>query len=83
MFHVEHMKEWDNMTRKDYELIAKALHNTPIATGVDGLLTWGKTCEEMARALGKENPRFNTVTFLDACGFDIAFGYEWRTEYVA
>jgi hypothetical protein len=71
------------MTKKDYELIAKTLLNTPIASGVDSLFTWGRTCEDFARALGKENPRFNTVTFLDACGFDIAFGYEWRSQYNA
>jgi hypothetical protein len=68
------------MTKKDYELIAKTLANAP-TSGVDGLLTWGRTCEDFARALSKENARFNTVTFLDACGFDVAFGYAWRTEY--
>ncbi len=68
------------MTRKDYQLIAKVLANSP-ASGVEGLLHWATTCEDMARELAKENPRFDTVTFLDACGFDIALGREWRTEY--
>lgn len=68
------------MTKKDYELIAKALAETH-TIGVDGLLTWGRACKEMAWALKKENDRFDKVTFLDACGFDIAFGRGWRAEY--
>jgi len=69
------------MTRKDYQLIAKVLADAPDAGGVDGLLNWGATCRYMARELANDNPRFNTVTFLDACGFDMAFGKQWRTEY--
>lgn len=68
------------MTKKDYVVIAKALATTP-TIGMDGLLTWSRACEEMARALKKENDRFNVITFLDACGFDLAFGRGWRIEY--
>jgi hypothetical protein len=72
------------MTKKDYELIAKtmsqALENGRYI-GVDGLHTWEAICLDLARAYGEENPRFNTVKFLDACGFDMAFGYGWRTTY--
>lgn len=69
------------MTRKDYEVIAKALASSPEGQGVEGLLVWGDTCRHMARALKAENARFNTVTFLDACGFDMAFGAQWRQEF--
>ena len=70
------------MTRKDYQLIAKVLERAS-SEGVQGLLNWGGTCEDMARELAKENPRFDTVTFLDACGFDMAFGRQWRQDYAA
>jgi hypothetical protein len=70
------------MTKKDYQLIAKVLgaFNTD---GVEALLSWSANCRFMARELAKENPRFDTVTFLDTCGFDMAFGKSWRTDYAA
>jgi hypothetical protein len=70
------------MTKKDYQIIAKVLEKSP-SSGVEGLLNWGTTCRHMAYELAKENPRFNTVTFLDACGFDVAFGRQWRQDYAA
>jgi len=59
-------RQGQDMTRKDYQLIAKVLADAPDAGGVDGLLNWGATCRYMARELANDNPRFNTVTFLDA-----------------
>lgn len=69
------------MTRKDYELIAKVLATASDSGSVEQLLNWGTTCRHMARELASDNPQFSTVTFLDACGFDMAFGKQWRTEY--
>jgi len=70
------------MTKKDYEIVAKVLaaFNTD---GVGDLLSWAANCRFMARELAKENPRFDTVTFLDACGFDVALGKSWRADYAA
>jgi hypothetical protein len=73
--------ERETMTKKDYQIIAEALASSPEGHGVEGLLNWGDTCRHMARALAAENPRFNTVTFLGACGFDMAFGAQWRQEF--
>lgn len=78
------LREREKMTRKDYQLIAKTMEealNGGRYIGVDGLYTWEAVCLDLAFALRKENERFSTVTFLDACGFDVAFGYEWRKEY--
>ncbi len=71
------------MTRKDYQLIAKVLADAPDTGTVEGLFNWGTTCRRMARELAQDNPRFNTVTFLEACGFDEAFGYPWRNGLAA
>jgi len=69
------------MTKKDYELIARVLATAPDGEGVEGLINWGNTCRHMAHSLAAQNPRFNIVTFLDACGFDMAFGGGWRQEF--
>lgn len=48
------------MTRKDYEKVAKA-----IAKGQDIVdLTY-----DLIRIFEEENPRFDRVRFLEACGF--------------
>jgi hypothetical protein len=49
------------MTRKDYELIAKVIANAKF-NDVDLL------AKELAKALELENPRFDAVRFLSACG---------------
>lgn len=68
------------MTRKDYELIAKVLAAFD-SDGASDLLNWAANCRYMARELAKDNPRFNKITFLDACGFDEAVGKSWRADY--
>lgn len=53
------------MTKKDYELIAKLLKNANEDNydgALDALIKW------FADDLGAQNPRFNRVTFLTACG---------------
>jgi hypothetical protein len=64
------------MTRKDFELIAKALRDArPIRpansghVGVDGAHTGiDNTAHELARALQATNPRFDMARFIAACG---------------
>jgi hypothetical protein len=68
------------MTKKDYELIAKVLKNTG-GGDYKALMAHGNTCATFAEALAKENPRFNSVKFLEACGMDGIFGKEWRKEF--
>lgn len=62
------------MTKKDFEMIAKALKNaTPTeveqeqGTTQDG---WIKSVREMARELGRNYPKFDVQKFLLACGIE-------------
>jgi hypothetical protein len=66
------------MTRKDYKLIAGALHRS-----ASGFLTpaerneadhhpehdrqWHKSVDEIAAALAADNPRFDHAKFIEAC----------------
>lgn len=67
------------MTRKDYEIIAKALARTrpepygPLYPATDGvarfgtsLIRWKMVRSEIAHALAADNPRFNRDTFFAA-----------------
>ena len=66
MFHVEH-SERDNMTRKDYELIASVFAS--FADICDLSETIGADiAQRLAEELAEENPRFNSARFLSACG---------------
>ena len=65
------------MNKKDHQLIAHILANTG-TNGVDELLLWGKICENLAHELKNQNPNFSVISFLDSCGFDMAFGKQWR-----
>ena len=63
------------MTKKDYELIARALKNGWLATPpsfkgyeVDPYECYRIVVDRMANALGQDNPRFNKTIFYDACG---------------
>lgn len=40
-----------------------------------------KTCIKFAEKLATDNPRFNVVTFLTACGLDNLVGEKWRANY--
>lgn len=46
------------LTRKSYELIAKALHESGASEYV---------VKQMANALALDNPRFDSVRFIKAC----------------
>ena len=56
------------MTRKDYELIARALANTP--DGGDVKSQWEECVSAIADALARDNPRFSRERFYKACGQD-------------
>lgn len=60
------------MTRKDYILIAEAIRATrdPYAAHWDKNLFRGcdDHAKQLAEALQKDNPRFDTTKFLRACG---------------
>ena len=59
------------MTKKDYELIAKAIKNATADliisanTETTDNIVWG-----LALELEKENPKFNRNKFVKACGLD-------------
>jgi hypothetical protein len=60
------------MTRKDYELIAKAL-NTQMEMSVlceeeAGIYAVTNIACDLADTLVRENPRFDRARFLSACG---------------
>lgn len=64
------------MTRKDYELVAKAIH-AELTQGNLDLATYADISTAIASALAKDNPAFLRGTFLNACGWLEAYGYEW------
>lgn len=79
---MEHMKE-DRMNKAD-ERIAYTLEsilNNDDSGDLEVLLNWGKTCRLIASALADGREFFDTVGFLDLCGFDTAFGYKWRDGF--
>jgi len=63
------------MSRKDYELTAKALANSrPIALSEAGKAQkaqWENCCYQVAQAFEKENSQFNKIRFLKACGVEV------------
>lgn len=67
------MHEGEYMTRKDFELIAKALAQ-PIeafdtaAESHAARCAWAQTCTNVAEALRSTNQRFDFERFLKACG---------------
>jgi hypothetical protein len=58
------------MTRKDYVLIAETLSDlmSDFNNGGDDSCSLTIVAEELARALSKDNERFDTARFLLACG---------------
>lgn len=63
------------MTKKDYELIAKALRSgfmtqppSPMSSEVDIYDNYRIIVDHMTKALERTNPRFNRDKFMDACG---------------
>ena len=64
------------MTRKDYELIAKAIkdvglfyHGTHLEQGTGRVLS--SVARELARELGADNVRFDKARFLESCEVDV------------
>ncbi len=58
------------MTRKDYVLLAKALRDAePVRAtiGSPERVAWFAACASVSDALMRENPRFNSARFMDAC----------------
>lgn len=64
------------MTKKDYELIAGAIHAELTAGNLE-LASYAEICNALSRALHKDNPAFLRGEFLNACGWLEAYGYEW------
>lgn len=60
------------MTKKDYELIARAFHDQIHNAHWDGQLRSGIAimADAMATFLGADSPKFDTEKFLRACGLD-------------
>jgi len=61
------------MTRKDYELIARALQAkrdelVESRSGYDRICGHDGAVLALAEALASDNPRFNSARFLAACG---------------
>ena len=60
------------MTRKDYIVIADAMKETTTYSNwkreVSVRLAHALTCNTLAEHLRKDNPRFNRMIFLTACG---------------
>lgn len=61
------------MTRKDYQLIAEAIRPYADSLYRNRLKDMESAVEtvaiRIARALEKENPRFDSDKFMEACGF--------------
>ena len=62
------------MTRKDYELIAAAIHRTGMASTIGKKKTSEQTLRlaatDLAATLAHDNPRFDRARFLAACGIN-------------
>lgn len=64
------------MTRKDYQLIAKALlmGRPAVIPGTNAIIddtartVWHNVVTNLSLALAKENPAFNATRFFDAAG---------------
>lgn len=61
------------MTRKDYVLLAAALHRTKPEVNCDLTAQWEIDVRAIATALANTNPRFDRARFLEACGVSSCF----------
>ena len=61
-------REYDTMTRKDYELIAASFHAIVERAPVDDTAL-RDTALELAHRLRQDNPAFSLNTFMWACGW--------------
>ncbi len=69
------------MTRKDYELVAATLNRVRAMYWVSKAGRYNAIVEELAASFKKDNARFDTEKFIDACGLEEQ-GYE-RHEHSA
>lgn len=58
------------MTKKDYEFIAWVLSKCQDNDAND-MVTLNRVTNEFAKYLALKHPRFNTGTFIRACGFQV------------
>jgi hypothetical protein len=58
------------MTKKDYELIANGFVMT-LTSAYNGPEGYKLAVEYMADELEHENPRFNRIKFMEACGIKL------------
>ncbi len=56
------------MTRKDYELIAATIKPIYENSGLNDQLAVKAVAQDLATAFEGDNPRFNRVIFMAACG---------------
>ena len=61
------------MTKKDYEKIAAALENRRYMHASKSAATVDAIAMDLCKVFGDDNPRFNAVKFLQACGCSAAF----------
>ena len=57
------------MTRKDYNLIANAIATAKLNANREERPIISRAASHIAYALRRDNPRFETARFMDACGF--------------
>lgn len=60
------------MTRKDYELMAKIIRaNADRCYESESIFVIKDVANDLATALKEDNPRFDRVRFVEACGFSV------------
>ena len=62
------------MTRKDYEVIAATFNKVAHSINDLSCLTWAESVTSLASVLAEDNPRFDRVKFLNACGWEYVYG---------
>jgi hypothetical protein len=55
------------MTRKDYQLLANALHAAQPEHFIVEFEAWAECCKQITLALRQDNPRFDEDKFMEAC----------------
>jgi hypothetical protein len=68
------------MSKKDYELIARALKDSKPQSKLNAnyqdnvyferMVVWESVINKVAAEMENENPRFNRAKFLQACGYN-------------
>jgi hypothetical protein len=58
------------MTRKHFKAMAEAFASIKPNVSADGLPVWRTAVQNMADLCKKDNPNFDRLRFLDACGYN-------------